>query len=119
MTHSFPVLAGDADLAVIMMFGGDNNLSHYIQDDLHEMAAGLGRNTAAIALIDYANAPASVVEVTAADGIRELEGWGEIDTGDPAVLQRFLTRALASYPRARKAIGFWDHGPGSRLDQQP
>jgi hypothetical protein len=66
---------------------------------------------ATLALADFANAPAAVIEI-GSDGPKVLEQWGEIDTGDPEVLARFLARALSTYPNARKAIGFWDHGTG-------
>ncbi|CAN0501013.1 unnamed protein product, partial [Phaeothamnion confervicola] len=50
--------------------------------------------------------------VTPENGIQIIEELGEIDTGDPEVLHKFLVRALLTYPKARKAIGFWDHGTG-------
>jgi hypothetical protein len=89
----FQVTAKDAELVIFMMFGGDNNLSRFVAEDLDEMARGIGGKVAAVR-------------------IQTLEDWGEIDTGDPETLCRFLTRALITYPHARKAIGFWDHGTG-------
>lgn len=103
---------GDAELVIIMMFGGDNNLSHFVYQDLQEMAAGIKGNIAVIGLADLANAPAAVVEVGSGTGIQTIEEWGEIDTGDPDILMKFVARALKTYPKARKAIGFWDHGTG-------
>lgn len=105
----------DVDLAVIKMFGGDNNLSHQVDNDLQEMAAGIrngNANIAVLGLADYENAPASVVEVSPSGQIQVISNLGEIDTGDPETLAKFLSRALVTYPKARKAIGFWDHGTG-------
>ena len=76
------------------------------------MSRGVSGKVAVIALTDTATTPATVVEVSPAVRIQTLEDWGEIDTGDPETLCRFLTRALITYPNARKAIGFWDHGTG-------
>jgi hypothetical protein len=102
-----------AELVIIEMFGGDNNLSAFVHQDLEEMAAGIaGSNIAVVGLCDLANKPGVIVEVTPENGIQVLEQLGEIDTGDPRVLHNFLVRALMSYPNARKAIGFWDHGSG-------
>ena len=108
----FASKASNADYVIIELFGGDNNLSHFVYEDLNEMAAGIKANIAVIGLADLANKPASVVEVSRDNGIQTLEEWGEIDTGDPEVLTRFLVRALITYPNARRAIGFWDHGTG-------
>jgi hypothetical protein len=102
----------DAEFVIIEMFGGDNNLSPFVYEDLQEMAAGLGGRCAVIGLADLAGKPGSVVEVVPRAGLQILEEAGEIDTGDPDVLMKFVARALITYPRARKAIGFWDHGTG-------
>ena len=112
---AFNVSTHDVPLVLIMMFGGDNNLSHQVANDLNEIASGIraGRGMAAvIALADVENAPASVIEVTPAGDQRTITQLGEIDTGDPDTLATFVSRALATYPQARKAIGFWDHGTG-------
>lgn len=109
----FPTKLPDAELVVIQMFGGDNNLSQFVYEDLQEMAAGIGTaKIAVLGITDLANKPGAIVEVTPANGIQILESMGEIDTGDPEVLHAFLVRALVTHPKARKAIGFWDHGTG-------
>lgn len=110
-TGPFAVANASASHVVIEMFGGDNNLSSFVLQDMAEMAAGCPPSVAVLAIADFVNAPASVVEI-GPNGPRTLEQWGEIDTGDPETLARFLTRALRTWPHARKAIGFWDHGTG-------
>jgi hypothetical protein len=110
-TEPFAVSRTDPDYVIIEMFGGDNNLDVYVQQDMAEMAAAAAQNVAVLAIADFRHAPASVIEV-GADGPRIIEEWGEIDTGDPEVLTRFLARALITYPNARKCIGCWDHGTG-------
>ena len=110
---SYPSRLPEAELVIIEMFGGDNNLSAFVYEDLQEMAAGIrGSKIAIIGLADLAGKPGSIIEVTPENGIQIIENIGEIDTGDPEVLHNFLVRALLTYPKARKAIGFWDHGTG-------
>ncbi len=109
----YPTRLPDADFVIIQLFGGDNNLSAFVSEDLAEMAAGIaGSNIAILGLTDLASKPGAIVEVTPQHGIQILEELGEIDTGDPQVLHAFLVRALVTHPKARKAIGFWDHGTG-------
>jgi hypothetical protein len=103
----------DPEFVLIEMFGGHNNLSSFVYEDLQEVAAGIkGSKIALIGLAAVANKPACVVEVTPTHGIQLIENLGQIDTGDPETLMNFLVRALMTYPNARKAIGFWDHGSG-------
>ena len=115
----FNVAAGDARYAIIAMFGGDNNLSNQVDYNLQQMmsANSAGGVTAVIGLVDLLDAPASIVEVTPRGEKRVIEQMGEIDTGDPETLAKFLSRALISYPNAKKAIGFWDHGSGVFKEQ--
>ncbi len=108
----FEVSTTEVDFVVIEMFGGDNNLDHFVSEDMNEMASGCRGRVAAIALADFARRPASVFEISKSAGVHVIEEWGEIDTGDPEVLCRFLARALITFPHARKAIGLWDHGSG-------
>lgn len=109
----FPVRNRNVRFAVIELFGGDNNLSPYVEEDLSEMVSGAGPDVAVIAIADVFDGPARVIEASAA-GLRVLEHLGEIDTGDPGVLARNLARALVSFSnQTRIAIGFWDHGSGT------
>ena len=117
----FPVADPNSRYAILAMFGGDNNLSGQVPQDLKEMAAGnsTGGVTSVLALADFENAPASVIEITPQGQMRTIEQLGEIDTGDPETLAHFLSRALATFPSARKAIGFWDHGSGVFDENDP
>lgn len=108
----FNVHRSGADYLIVQLFGGDNNLSHFVYQDLQEMAAGMKGNIVVLGVADLGDKPASVVEVTPERGIQTLEDWGEIDTGDPEILANFVSRALITYPTAKKALGFWDHGTG-------
>ncbi|HEX8261997.1 MAG TPA: clostripain-related cysteine peptidase [Allosphingosinicella sp.] len=113
MVSPFAVHHPQAAHVVIELFGGDNNLTDYVEEDMAEMAAGIGEDVAVLAVADVFNGPARVVEITARHGVSVVEELGEIDTGDPEVLSELLGRALASFSEtSRIAIGFWDHGSG-------
>ena len=105
---------------IIEIFGGDNNLSPFIVEDMQEMAAGNRGPFAVLALADYADRGGVVVELSPRAGNHVIEDLGEINTGDPETLATFLARALVTYgPEVRKAIGFWDHGSGPFDEQDP
>jgi hypothetical protein len=116
----FAVRDSDVTHVIIEIFGGDNNLSRFVLEDMQEMASGNRGRFAVLALVDYANKGGSVVELSPRAGNHVVEELGEINTGDPETLATFLARALVTYgPDVRKAIGFWDHGSGSFDEQDP
>lgn len=116
----FDVVDGDVTHVVIELFGGDNNLSHFVREDMEEMRAGMAGRFAMLGLADIRPGGTRVVEISPGAGIRTVEEVGEIDTGDPETLIRFLSRALVTYgPDVRKAIGFWDHGSGVFDEHDP
>ena len=105
---------------VIEMFGGDNNLSPFVLEDLQEMAAGNSGPFAVIALTDFADEGASVKVLTPGTSLRNVEYVGEIDTGDPETLAQFLARALVTAKDVPHiALGFWDHGSGVFDEHDP
>jgi hypothetical protein len=116
----FAVRDRDVTHAVLLLFGGDNDLSPWVEEDLAEMAAGNRGPFAVLALADYADEGAAVIEWTPRTGRHEVECWGEIDTGDPETLARFVARALVTYPpETALALGFWDHGSGVFGEDDP
>jgi len=116
----FPVRDPDVTHVVIELFGGDNNLSSYVLEDLQEMAAGNSGRIATLALADFEDRPAQVIELSPEAGRRVIASLGEVDTGDPETLATFIARALVSYPAAaHKALGFWDHGTGVFDEDDP
>jgi hypothetical protein len=122
MSEVAPFAVRDREVThvIIEIFGGDNNLSPFIVEDMQEMAAGNRGPFAVLALADYADRGGVVVELSPRAGNHVIEELGEINTGDPETLAAFLARALATYgPGVRKAIGFWDHGSGTFDEQDP
>ena len=112
----FAVTNPGASHVIIELFGGDNSLSAFVNDDLAEMADGLkaapGNTFTVLGLADTRASGGAVIEIGPDGTARRIEDLGEIDTGDPETLAEFIARALVSYPTARKALGFWDHGSG-------
>jgi cysteine peptidase C11 family protein len=115
-----PVTDPNASHVIIELFGGDNSLSSYVEQDLAEMSRGMsqamsngaGGRFAILALVDTSNTGGQIIEVTSMGRRTVVENLGEIDTGDPETLAQFIARALVTYPNARRALGFWDHGSG-------
>lgn len=108
----YPVKNPDPTHVVIEMFGGDNNLSDFVREDILEMVDGMAAGFTALCLTDTFGGTGQVIEVSAA-GYEVIEELGEINTGDPGVLADFLGRALVTYSGVSHiAIGFWDHGSG-------
>lgn len=97
---------------VIEMFGGDNNLSPFVAEDLEEARRGIQGKFAMLALADRTARGAEIIEISGGRRTR-VRAVGEIDTGDPTVLRDFLASALLTYASVpHVAIGFWDHGSG-------
>lgn len=116
----FAVRDRDVTHAVLLLFGGDNDLSPWVEGDLAEIAAGNRGPIALLALVDRADGGGSVIEWTPRTGRHLVEERGEIDTGDPETLADFLARALVTFPPGVKlAIGFWDHGTGVFAEHDP
>lgn len=116
---SFDIESTDVSHAVIEIFGGDNNLSEYVLQDLEEVISKIKGKFSFLALVDFLDDGGGVFEVTS-KGKRLIEDWGEINTGDPEILALFIKRALETYPpEVRLALGFWDHGSGVFDEDDP
>lgn len=116
----FKINLEDITHVIIEIFGGDNNLSAYVMEDLQEMAAGNRGPFAVIALTDFLGEQACVTALTPDKGLWTLEMLGEIDTGDPECLAQFLARALVTAQDVPHiALGFWDHGSGVFDEHDP
>ena len=114
----FAVRDREVSHVIIELFGGDNNLAEWVEDDLAEMAQGMAGSVAMLGLVDTSAGKGQVVEVTP-NGRKVIEKLGEIDTGDPETLAGFIARALVSYRSNHVALGFWDHGSGVFDEDDP
>lgn len=113
----FKVSNPKATYAVIIIMGGDGDLSPMIAADLKEMVEGFREEVSVLLLIDMPGVTGAVVAETTPTGIRNLDQFKELSTGDPRALAAFLARALVSYSsKTRLALGFWGHGQGVHGD---
>ena len=111
---------------VIVYMDGDNNLEPFALGDLEEMQRALpAKGVDVIVLLDRAegfsdadgdwtDARVFRVRKDTQPGIRSeiLQQPGELNLGDPAVLQGFLSAAIKTFPAQRYALILWNHGGG-------
>ncbi|MEB3788127.1 MAG: clostripain-related cysteine peptidase [Desulfurococcales archaeon] len=126
---------------ILVYMAADNDLEPFSLTDLDEIEHGLASGSGGVtvvALVDrspsdyeYENLPPDVsaivenspawsgarivlVEPDTRTGVvsRFVEDWGNVNTGDPALLARFITYAVSNYPADHYALVIWDHGGG-------
>jgi len=114
---------------VLAYFAADNDLEEHLLEDLREMEQGLGEDGSveAVVLIDRArDYDASDSDWTDARVYRVrrnaepkkglaselLAAPGELNTGDPKVLEAFLAAAMRAFPARRCALVLSNHGGG-------
>lgn len=111
---------------VLVYLDGDNNLEHYALKDVDEMERALPpRGVEVIVLLDRAEGYSDEdgnwtdtrvfrVRPDRNPGIKSevLATPGELNLGDPAVLQAFVSAALKTFPARRHALILWNHGGG-------
>lgn len=116
---------GEASWTFLVYMMGDTNLEPYALDDLAEMASvGSSEELNVVAMVDRSPDYSS-------DGVLNLDDWedtklfevrqdefvelddlGELNTGDPETLARFVETAVTEYPAENYALLLWDHGGG-------
>lgn len=113
-----PAPTAPAEWTILIFMAGDNNLDDFGHQDLLEMKKGLGPCDSIHVLVQRDTSAAGVdtmrYRITgspdlAADVVQNL---GETNTGDPRVLQDFLTWGLKNYPAKRTMAVLWNHGAG-------
>jgi hypothetical protein len=115
-----------AEWTIAVYLDADNDLEKFGLIDLNEMELGIRGDVNVIVLIDRAEGyddsdgdwnDARVYRI-AADSDRNavrspvIARPGELNMGDPAVLEAFLATTLRSFPAKRSALLLWNHGGG-------
>jgi hypothetical protein len=115
-----------ADWTIAVYLDADNDLEKFGLMDIDEMELGLRGNVNVIVLIDraegYDTADGDWTDARVYRVVPDQEKGvirssviarpGEVNMGDPAVLQAFVATTLKSFPAKRTALILWNHGGG-------
>lgn len=122
-----PELDGAREWTILVYVAGDNDLEKYVLRDLDEMERSLPeKGVEVLALVDRAEGfdesqgdwkgarlyrvqrDTTPVEVTSP----VLVELGEVDTGDPRLVEAFVAGGLRRFPARNHALVLWNHGSG-------
>lgn len=104
-----------AEWTILIYMAGDNNLDSFGGKDLQEMKrVGSTDKVRVVVQRDSAKEGAHRYHVQKGTTLKqdEIAALGEINTGDPRVLEDFLNWGLAKYPAKRTMAVLWNHGNG-------
>lgn len=110
-----PTPAAIAEWTILVYMAGDNNLDSFGGKDLLEMKRiGSTDKVHVVVQRDSASEGAHRYYISKGKDLKkdELGSLGDINTGDPAVLEDFLTWGLVTYPAKRSMAVLWNHGNG-------
>lgn len=111
---------------IMVYLDADNNLESFGIADINEMEAGLTGNVDIIVLIDRAKGyddsngnwtDAQILRIRSDKDSNKISSQvlakpGELNMGDPNVLNSFLTSAIKTFPAKHYGLIMWDHGGG-------
>ena len=99
---------------VMVYIAADNSLESFGVMNLQMLeSVGSSSEVNFVALMDTYGEPASLLYVKQG-GSEVLAEWGEVNTGDPAVMADFMTAAKKAAPAENYCFIAWDHGGGWR-----
>lgn len=115
-----------AEWTIAVYLDADNDLERFGFIDMNEMELGIRGDVNVIVLIDRAEGyddsdgdwtDARVYRIVQDADKNVLRSSviarpGEINMGDPAVLEAFLATTMQSFPAKRQALIMWNHGGG-------
>ena len=108
--------SGKAKWTVMVYMAGDNNLDGAALRDIEEMArVGSTKDVNVLVQLDrLEDKKTRRFLITKSGGYERdcLETFGETNTGDPKVLEDFLTWSTERYPAERYFLILWNHGSG-------
>nr|HPK07563.1 clostripain-related cysteine peptidase [Aminivibrio sp.] len=122
-----PVTSEEREWTIIAYFDGDNNLEGFSLRDLKELEEGYpGPKVEVIVLLDRSKEFSTAMgdwTGTRAFRLKKsaredeidsqlLADFGELNLGDPAVLESFIRESLRVFPAKKTALFMWDHGSG-------
>ncbi len=108
--------SGKAKWTVMVYMAGDNNLDGAALRDIEEMArVGSTKDVNCLVQLDrLEDKKTRRFLITKGGGYERdcLETFGETNTGDPKVLEDFLSWSAQRYPAERYFLILWNHGSG-------
>ncbi|GAB1428310.1 hypothetical protein MASR2M17_17400 [Aminivibrio sp.] len=122
-----PLINPAREWTIIAYLDGDNNLEESALNDLKEMEEGWpGGRAEVVVLVDRSKEYTTRMDDWTGtrayrlnkslrkDAIDSelLQDYGEMNLGDPAVLERYIHEALRKFPSPKAALFMWDHGAG-------
>lgn len=102
---------------ILVYLAGDNNLDGAGVTDIGEMKkVGSDANINVLVQFDRAGSKGKTTRYCVKKGTTlsqdAVQVLGETNTGDPAVLQDFLTWGITNYPADHYMVVLWNHGAG-------
>ncbi len=97
----------------MVYMAADNNLYPYAYQDLAEMMkVGSTKDVAVIVFFDSYNDTRNYIYFVEKGGLKLLANFTDLDTGDPATLEKFIINATKIAPAEHYCLVLWDHGGG-------
>jgi hypothetical protein len=110
-------MAAEAKWTFLIYMAGDNSLSDAGYEDLREMRRiGSTPEVNILAQFDNAGDEATKRYYITKGAEDAVESLGETDSGDPAILNDFISWSVENYPAERYALVLWNHGGGWKPD---
>lgn len=102
---------------IMVYLAGDNNLDSAAMVDIKEMkTVGTTDQIAVLVQLDRAGANTQTVRYCLKKGTSlakdAVQSLGETNTGDPKVLEDFVTWGVTTYPADHYLLVLWNHGAG-------
>ena len=130
-----PVINNNRDWTILIYMDGDNNLEQWALTDLKELEDGIAQTNNKVDVLvlldrakgysnkfgDWTGAKIFHVKPSPAsqsssnkDAISSeiLADLGELNMGDPKILETFINDGIKKFPAKRYALVMWDHGAG-------
>eukprot|EP00854_Cymbomonas_tetramitiformis_P000611 gene611-1038_t len=112
-----------ANWTILVYGSGGNDLEAFLQEDMREMAEGLGssRDVNVVVLADRSRRQdnlaseewSSTKEILVANGsFIELQDFGTLDMMQKSTLTDFVVRGFTNFPAKRTFLILWNHRPG-------
>jgi hypothetical protein len=119
------IYPGDAKWTFLVYLDADNNLEPDGLDDFIEMASvGSSKDIHIVVQMDrggyssayggWKNTRRFMIQKNNTPSVTPVQDMGELNMGDPAVLQDFVEWGITHYPAQRYALVLWNHGGGWR-----